>query len=189
MAQIRQKEILKIVVMDPYDPKFLLLKVWLVAWCHFFYLIFSSPSHSYHTVIRRLSPRFLSILSSLASSVGKTSLGCRAENRTLACHTASRRTTIWASRTLLSYAAPFWTTPHPSELRRTLLSNAAPFWAKPHPNWATPYPSELRRTLLSYAVPLLSYAAPYLSYDRQDMMNVKGSFMNLERFLSCLTNV
>jgi hypothetical protein len=36
-----------------------------------------SPSHSYNTFIRRHSPRFLSISSSLISSVGKTSLGCR----------------------------------------------------------------------------------------------------------------
>ncbi len=61
---------------------------------------------------------------------------------------------------LLSYSAPYWGTPHPTELRRTLLSYAAPYWDTPHP-------SELRRTVLSYAVPYwatphpLKYAAPY----------------------------
>ncbi len=57
----------------------------LVALCHcffFIYLRFSSPSYSYNTFIRRHSPRFLSISSLLVSSVGKTSLGCRAEKPT-----------------------------------------------------------------------------------------------------------
>ncbi len=54
--------------------------------------------HSYYTIIRRHSPRFLSISSSLVNSEGKTSLGCRAENRTRACLTVCRRH--------LSYAAP-----------------------------------------------------------------------------------
>ncbi len=30
-------------------------------------------------------------------------------------------------RTLLSYAAPYFATPHPTELRRTLLSYTAPY--------------------------------------------------------------
>ncbi len=87
----------------------------LVAWCHSFclfwyYVLYNI--HSYSKFIRHHSPRFLSISSSLVSSVGKTSLGCRAENRSRARLTASQRTTIWAM-------------PHPSELRRTL-------WATPH---------------------------------------------------------
>jgi hypothetical protein len=77
----------------------------------FIYVRFSSPSYSYNTFIRRHSPRFLSLSSSLVRSVQKTFLGCRAENRTYACRTASRRTTYH-----LSYAAPFFS----SELRRTL---------------------------------------------------------------------
>ncbi len=63
-------------------------------------------SHSYSTFIRRHSPRFLSISSSLVSTVGKTSLGCQAKNRTRACHTASRRNTNWAR------PHPNWATPH-----------------------------------------------------------------------------
>ncbi len=58
----------------------------------------------------------------------------------------------------LSYASPYWATPHPTEFRRTVLSCATPYWATPHPilsyaapYWATPhpmlsYPTELRRT-------------------------------------------
>jgi hypothetical protein len=42
-------------------------------------------SHSYNTFICRNLPRPLSIYSSLVSSVGKTSLWYRAENRTRAC--------------------------------------------------------------------------------------------------------
>ncbi len=54
------------------------------------------------------------------SSVGKTSLWCRAENRTRASLTASRRATNWA-------------TPHHD-------------WATPHHDWATPHHTEPRRT-------------------------------------------
>jgi hypothetical protein len=50
-------------------------------------------THSYITFVRRHSLRFLSISSSLVSSVGKASLGSRAENRTRAFLTTSRRTT------------------------------------------------------------------------------------------------
>ncbi len=39
----------------------------------------------YCTFIHRHSPKFLSISSSLVSSVGKTSLWCQSENRTRAC--------------------------------------------------------------------------------------------------------
>jgi hypothetical protein len=45
-------------------------------------------------------------------------------------------------RKLLSYSAPYWVTPHHTELRRTLPSYAASYWATPHP-------TELRRTLAS----------------------------------------
>ncbi len=85
----------------------------LVAWCHslclFWYYILHTfiPSHSYNTFIRRHSPRLLPISSSLVSSVGKTSLGCRAATprptelrRTL---TELRRTLTDLRRTLLSY--------------------------------------------------------------------------------------
>ncbi len=59
--------------------------------------IFSITFIQYCTFIRRHSLKFLSISSSLVSSVRKTSLGCRVENRTRACLTASRRTTNWAT--------------------------------------------------------------------------------------------
>ncbi len=72
----------------------------LVAECHSFCLFFIFynlhtfiQSHSYNTFIHRHSLRPLSISSSLLCSVGKTSLWCRAENRTRACLTASRRAT------------------------------------------------------------------------------------------------
>ncbi len=58
------------------------------------------------------------------------------------------------------YAAHYWATLHPTELRCTLLSFAASYWATFHPNWATHqpdgdalHPTELRCTLLSYASP------------------------------------
>ncbi len=60
------------------------LNYFLVAWCNcfclFWYFIVHTliPSHSYSYIIRRHSPKFLSISSSQVSSVGKTSLGCRA---------------------------------------------------------------------------------------------------------------
>ncbi len=54
-------------------------------------------SQLYNTFIRRHLPRSLSISSSLVCSVGKTSLWCRAKNRTQACLTSSRRATNWAT--------------------------------------------------------------------------------------------
>jgi hypothetical protein len=104
----------------------------LVAWCHSFclfgYFIVHTfiPSHSYCTFIRHHSPKFLSIFSSLVSSVGKTSLGCRAEIQTGACLTASRLTTNWA-------------TPHPlSAVPHPYWAKLRPYWTTPHPCWATP---------------------------------------------------
>jgi hypothetical protein len=73
----------------------------LLSFCLF--LKFFSPFstfillHSYRKFIRHHSLRFLSISSLLVSSVGKTSLGCRAEYRTRA------RLTHYQ----LSYAAPY----------------------------------------------------------------------------------
>jgi hypothetical protein len=76
----------------------------LVAGCHTFLFIFHIffityihtfiQSHSCNTFILRHSLGPLSISSSLESSVGRPSLWCRAENRTRACLTASRRATI-----------------------------------------------------------------------------------------------
>ncbi len=91
-----------------------------MAGCHSFCLIFIFynihtfiHSNSYNTFIHRHSPGPLSNSSSLVSSVGQTTLWCRAENRTQACLPASRRATNWA-------------TPHHTEPRRTILSHAAP---------------------------------------------------------------
>jgi hypothetical protein len=70
----------------------------LVAGCHSFLLFFIFynihtfiQSHSYNTFIHRHSLRPLSISSLLVCSVEYTSLWCRAEVRTRACLTASRR--------------------------------------------------------------------------------------------------
>ncbi len=55
-------------------------------------------------------------------------------------------------RTLLSYAVPYWATPHPTELCGTLLTYAVPFWVC-RTLWATLHPIELCRTLLTYVAP------------------------------------
>ncbi len=83
-----------------------------MALCHFFwYLLFltiihtvQSYIHSSFTIRRGLSSCIL-----IASSLSKrrTSIGCRAENWTRACLTASRRTTNWATpNPQLNHAAP-----------------------------------------------------------------------------------
>ncbi len=63
------------------------------------FIIFNNHSHStiIHSsfTIRRGPPSCILIASSLSKR--RTSMGCRAENRTLACLTASRRTTNWAT--------------------------------------------------------------------------------------------
>ncbi len=73
----------------------------LVAGCHSFYLFwfFITYIHSFNhnTFIHRHSLKPLSISSSLVCSVGETSLWGRAENRTRACLTASRRAANWAT--------------------------------------------------------------------------------------------
>ncbi len=88
--------------------------------------------HSYNTItlrssftIRRGPSSWILIASSLSKGA---SMGCRAEIRTRACLTASRRTTNWAA------PHPNWAAPHP-------LSCAASYWAAPHPEWAAPHPS------------------------------------------------
>jgi hypothetical protein len=71
-----------------------LLKIWwqyATLFVYFSYFItYIQSSNHIHTIH---SPNPLPISSSLVSSVGKTSLWCRAENRTRACLSASRRTT------------------------------------------------------------------------------------------------
>ncbi len=77
----------------------LILKVWWQDATLFVYFDFITFIHSlnHNTFIRRHSLKLLSISSSLVCSVGKTSLWCRAENRTRACLTASRRAANWAT--------------------------------------------------------------------------------------------
>jgi hypothetical protein len=86
---------------------------------YFSYFITYKNSFNHNTFIRRHSLKPLSISSSLVCSVGKTSLWCRAKNRTWACLTDAlptepRRTIAEPRRTMLSHAAP-------------LLSHAAPY--------------------------------------------------------------
>jgi hypothetical protein len=64
-------------------------------------------SHSYSTFIRRNSLRFLSISSSLVSSVGKTSLGCRAEIELRPALQQANALATDLRRTLLTYSAPY----------------------------------------------------------------------------------
>jgi hypothetical protein len=88
----------------------------------FIFIIFNI--HSYNYAFNHPLPlaegRHL-VFSSLLRSARETSMGCRDENRTRACRTASRRTTNWA-------------TPHPAELRCTQLSNAATHEQRRTPN-------------------------------------------------------
>ncbi len=62
----------------------------------------------------------------------------------------------------MSYAAPYWATPQPTDLRRTLLSYALPYWATPHPliyaapYWATPHPFFYTKIFLSRSSSLWS---------------------------------
>ncbi len=99
---------------------------------------------------------------------GGTSLWCRAENRTRACLTASRRATNSATphhansatphhtqprRTILSHAAPYSATPHHTQPRRTILSHAAPCLSHAAPYSARPHHTQPRRTILSHAAP------------------------------------
>ncbi len=72
-----------------------------MAGCHSFCLFsnFITYIHSFNhnTFIRRHSLSLSPFLHRFVSSVGKTSLWCRAENRTRACLTASRRVANWAT--------------------------------------------------------------------------------------------
>jgi hypothetical protein len=144
--------------------------------------------HSYYTIIlsfilyHSLRPVFLYYMySSLLSSARGTSMGCRAEIRTRACLTASRRTTNWA-------------TPYPSELHRTLTelrSTPLSYAAHAAPYWVTPHPTNLRRTLLSYAAaywatpPLMSYATPYWATPHPNRTKIQNS-LNLEEIIPYL---
>ncbi len=146
---------------------FFFLKVWWLdatLFCLLWFFITYINSFDHNTFIRRHSLKPLSISSSLMCSVGKTSLWCRAENRTRACLTASRRAANWATPHHLSHAAPCWATPHHTEPRRTILSHAAPYWATPHHNWATPHHTEPRRTILQNNICYARFTFLYSSY-------------------------
>jgi hypothetical protein len=65
------------------------------------------------------------------------------------CSCPTRYQLSYAVPFTLSYATPYWATPHltlsytpyPTELRRTLnWATPNPSWAAPHPIWATPHP-------------------------------------------------
>jgi hypothetical protein len=90
--------------------------------------------------------------------------------------------------TVLSYAEPYWNTPHyaaptwasrqrhtllsyaaPYSLRRTLLSYAAPFWGTPHSN-------DIRCTLMTYATPYGATPHPHSWHDLQ-----KDTYVNFQR--------
>jgi hypothetical protein len=100
---------------------------------YFVYVIFSS-----NTFIHRDINSFIRIPHCSPLSRGPP-WGCRAEIRTLGCHTASRRITDWAEPHTwalpkpMSFAAPFeprrtlWVTPHPYELRRRSEVQTRPF--------------------------------------------------------------
>ncbi len=94
--QFRNQQLYKKCDKDTHPVHKIILKVcWRDATLFVYFHVFkhtvhtSIPSHSYNTFIRRHSPGPLSISSSLLSLVGKTSLWCRAENRTQACLTVN----------------------------------------------------------------------------------------------------
>ncbi len=97
-----------------------------MAWCHcfclFWYFLVHTiiPSHSYSTFIRRNSSRFLPLYLLIAGQLSGKNLPV----------VPSRIRTRG-----LPYALRYHTVP--SKLRRTLLSYLAPFWATPHPNYQT----------------------------------------------------
>ncbi len=68
----------------------------LLAFCHSFHFIFTSSRHTMLTYTTRGIPSCCP-------------LGYRAEIRTRACLTASRRSTVWTT------PHPIWATPHPAD--------------------------------------------------------------------------
>ncbi len=91
-------------------------------WCHdatlLVYFDIIRYMHSFHhihtvhsSIVLAEVPLHLLIDGQLS---GKTSLGCWDENRTRASLTASRALPTELCLTLLSYAAPYWATPHPT---------------------------------------------------------------------------
>jgi len=98
----------------------------LVACCHSFYLFLHYSR--IHTIfyIYSNAHRLPLLNSSLLPLGRRPPLGCWAEIRTRACHTASRRATVWAM------PHSNWATPLPSEPRRTQV------WATPHPGYIFP---------------------------------------------------
>ncbi len=80
---------------------------------------------------------------------GKTSLWCRAENRTRACLTARRRSTNWATPHHAEQRRTIWATPHHAEQRRTITEQRRTILRNAAPCWATPHHAEQRRTILS----------------------------------------
>ncbi len=118
-----------------------------MALCHSFWSLLLFNIHSYNTITLRSSftirrGPFLESSSRLCSARG-ASMGCRAEIRTRACLTASRRTTNWAAPhppTELRRILPTELRRILTELRRILTElRRILYWAAPHPNWAAPH--------------------------------------------------
>ncbi len=134
----------------------------LVAWCHSFVYLWNVTVHTVHSFYN-----IYAVNSSVAICWGSSPFRHRwPAHRVSSRESNSGLPYIKPTHYQLSYAAPYWATPHPTELHR--------------PCGPTPHPTELRRTLratphpLSYASPnwamrhltklrrsLLSYAAPY----------------------------
>jgi len=126
-----------------------------------FIFILHITSHSYSKFIRHHSPRFFFFISSSpVSSVGKTSLGCRAKPR---IELGNALQQIDALPTDLRRT--LWATPHPAELCRNLLSYATTCWATPYPLFTLLAVSTVhegarhRQAWASYLVCSLSFAA------------------------------
>ncbi len=143
----------------------------LVAWCHSFVYLWNVTVHTVHSFYNI----YTFAETPLHFVIAGQFIRCRAENRTRASLTSSRRTTNWATQHPTELRASYWATPHPTELHRpcgatphptelrcTLratphpLSYASPYWAMRHPTklyaapyWATPHPIELCRTLVA----------------------------------------
>ncbi len=109
--------------------RLVLLHYWLLlmAWCHsyclflIFYSIYLHSSHSYSTVHWSVSN-----LRGSSASQHRWAAGCQPRIELTPALQLSDALPNELRRTLVSYAAQSWATPHPTDLCRTLLSHAAP---------------------------------------------------------------
>ncbi len=153
-----------------FDPRIKGLVAVFHSFCLFFifYIQSSNHIHSIH------SPRPLSIPLLLVSSVGQTSLWCRAENELVQAFQQADALLIEPRCTMLSHAAPWWATPHHTEPCHTIVSHPAPYWATSQlteprhtiqshaaPYWATPHHTEPCHMITEPRCTILSHPAPY----------------------------